>query len=220
MDPIFTHSWLFEGISQRVKQEIYTQGELLETTPNETLIQKGLANDHLFLVLDGKLKAQLTGSQQDNLGITVARREAGDMHGSLPGKPFQRAPGAPAVQVPDAQQFVGFQRLRRDQDAFCRVEPEPGDEALDPIRRITQSEGRCGHADLHALDAAAEITAQAEFHAAAVGAAVHGRQFRNRQCSKPVGDALDAAASTSLQSVGRSILELTTSRPSGRPTGH
>ena len=81
MDPIFTHSWLFEGISQRVKQEIYTQGELLETTPNETLIQKGLANDHLFLVLDGKLKAQLTGSQQDNLGITVARREAGDMLG-------------------------------------------------------------------------------------------------------------------------------------------
>jgi CRP-like cAMP-binding protein len=95
VESVFQHSWLLDGLPINVKQDLHQLGEIVDVHPDQILIQQGIANSYLFLVLNGRLRAELPDSLRQSTGITVARREVGELLGEY--SFFDKQP--PAVTV-------------------------------------------------------------------------------------------------------------------------
>jgi CRP-like cAMP-binding protein len=81
MHKVFAEHWLTEGLPAEVKTALYALGELVETHPDQVVIEADAPNSDMYLLLEGAFKVRLPDRPDRVSGVTLGHRGPGDLLG-------------------------------------------------------------------------------------------------------------------------------------------
>ena len=106
MHAVFRRSRLLEGLSEAVKGNIYWLGAVRKVEAGEVLIDEGVDNSAMYLLLEGEFKVSRPDRPDRLTGLTLGYRGPGDIIGE-----YSLLDGLPAAATVTAEKSGSVFRI-------------------------------------------------------------------------------------------------------------